>query len=87
VYKEWRKIDGSWYPMQVESFLNQRHLRTIKVANIYADVVISGELMSIDHIRSTLAMPEPSTPEDESTGDAVDEVEQTIEEFKKKFEP
>jgi hypothetical protein len=87
VYKDWRKFDGAWYPMQIESFLNQRKIRTINAAKVETNVVIPGELVNIQHLVSVYGTPDDGGARNEPPVDAVDEVEQTIEDFRKKFEP
>ena len=87
LYKDWRNVDGTWYPMRIESLLNQRPIRTINATHVEANKVIDGELMNIAHLVSLYAAPQKPPPQAEHPADAVDEVEQTIEDFKKKFEP
>jgi outer membrane lipoprotein-sorting protein len=87
IYSDWRQIDGTWYPMQIESWLNQQRIRTIHATSVEANVVIPGELMNVAYLRSLYKTPELPEPEAQRPMDAVDEVDQAIEDFKKKFEP
>ena len=87
IYKNWQKFDGAWYPMQIASLLNQKQIRTMNATKVEANVVISGELMNIPHLISIYATPENPQQGDEQQTDVVDEIEQTIDDFKKKFEP
>jgi outer membrane lipoprotein-sorting protein len=86
VYREWASIDGTWYPMQIESFVDQRRQRVIHAVKVEANVDIPGESMNIEYLRSRYA-PSGYLPLDGGAEpDALEEVEQTIKDFKSKFE-
>ncbi len=87
VYSDWRQIDGTWYPMQIVSLLDEVQIRVVNATTVEVNVVIPGELMNIPYLQSLYTAPEMDQPQEEPVLDAVDEVEQTIEDFKKKFEP
>jgi hypothetical protein len=87
IYRNWQQVDGVLYPMQITTFHNQHPIRQIRVTRVRANAVISPELLDIPHLmtlypRQVKALPEPRSPDSE-----VDEVQRTIEEFRKKFEP
>jgi hypothetical protein len=87
VYSNWQDLDGVLYPMLIETFHNQKPVRRIQVVKVQADAAIAGELLNIPHLM-TIYRQADATP----TGDAppttdVDEVQRTIEDFRKKFEP
>jgi hypothetical protein len=86
IYRDWRKINNVWYPMQIETTLNKKRIRLVRVKTVQKDVVLDAELFNISGLmtRYESAAPEDTPPQTESE---LDEVERTIEDFRKKFEP
>lgn len=86
IYRDWRKINNVWYPMQIETTLNKKRIRLIRVKTVKKDVALDAELFNISNLTTLYepAEPEGSQPQTETE---LDEVEQTIEDFRKKFEP
>jgi outer membrane lipoprotein-sorting protein len=87
LYTQWQKIDGAYYPFKVETFHNRQRIRLIRVTKADANAVIDGELFNIAHLKSVHQMQPVPEPKGDQTPSDVDEVQRTIEEFKKKFEP
>jgi hypothetical protein len=87
LYSHWQKVDGGRYPFKIETFHNQQLIRRIEVIKADDKAVIDDELFNIARLRSVHerqdAPPdgEPPPPSD------IEEVQRTIEEFKRKFEP
>ncbi len=86
IYRDWRKMNNVWYPMQIETTLNQKRIRMVRVKTVQKNPVLEAELFDISDMmtRYETAEEETSQPETESE---LDEVDRTIEEFRKKFEP
>ncbi len=86
IYRDWRKINKVWYPMQIETTLNQKRIRMVRVKTVQKDAVLDAELFNISNL---MTLYEPTEPEDSKpqTESDLDEVERTIEDFRKKFEP
>lgn len=85
IYGNWQKLDGVWYPMQIETFYNQRRIRLIRIQVVDANADIEDELFNISELAEhyqSFDQPEDKVPSDSD----VDEVQRTIEDFKKKFE-
>ncbi len=86
VYRNWRKTGDVWYPMLIESYLNQRLIRVIRVQNLKVNAEFEADLLNLDYLLNAYLPDEPeetpAQPESE-----VDEVQRTIDDFKKKFEP
>lgn len=87
VYRNWQNVDGVWYPMQIDTFHNEAPIRQIRVTKVQANGVISGELMNIPHLETLYKQEERPTSDDGTTDTDVDEVQRTLEEFRKKFDP
>lgn len=86
IYRDWRKMNGVWYPMQIETTVNQQRIRLVRVKTVQTNTVMDAELFDISHLMTLYAPAESgeSLPQPESE---LDEVERTIEDFRKKFEP
>jgi outer membrane lipoprotein-sorting protein len=88
VYSNWQKVDGAYYPFKIETFHNRQRIRLIRVIKADANAILDAELFNIVHLQSTYQMQEiPASPVDDQPPSEVDEVQRTIDEFKKKFEP
>jgi hypothetical protein len=87
VYRNWQNVDDIWYPMQIDTFHNQTPIRQIRVTKVQADAVISGELMNISHLETLYRQEERPPSGDVPQATDIDEVQRTLEEFKKKFDP
>jgi outer membrane lipoprotein-sorting protein len=86
IYRDWRKINKVWYPMQIETTLNQKRIRMIRVKTVKKDVVLDAEMFNISNLMTLYEPAEPEEPQPQ-TETELDEVERTIEDFRKKFEP
>ncbi len=86
VYRKWQKNGGVWYPHQIETFYNQQRIRVTRVKLVHPNVAIKAELFNIAHLM-TMYQP-PQVPDQDHAGQKqMEEVDRTIDEFKKKFEP
>lgn len=86
IYRDWRKINKVWYPMQIETTLNQKRIRMVRVKTVKKDVVLDAELFNISNLMTLYEPAEPEEPQPKTESE-LDEVERTIEDFRKKFEP
>jgi hypothetical protein len=91
IYANWRKIQWRksrviWYPTRIETYYQQRLIRTIVIDRIQVDNALSPQLWDLAHLQSIYA-PDQSPVEDEQPANQVDVVQQAIESFQKKFEP
>lgn len=91
IYRKWRKIEWRknhfmWYPAQIETYYQQRLIRTIEVTRIQVDGDLSPQLWDVAYLQS-LYVPEQSPVDGQQPANEADEVQQAIESFQKKFEP
>jgi hypothetical protein len=89
VFRNWQDVGGTWYPMAIETSLNGKTIRRIGVTQVKVNADIEGELLNIDHLKTVYEEKKPAVP-DNGIPDAdagVDEVQKTLEDFRKKFEP
>ena len=87
--RNWQDVGGVWYPMAIETLLDGKTIRRIGVTRVNVNADIEGQLLNIDHLKTVYEEKTPAVPED-GTPDAdagVDEVQKTLEDFRKKFEP
>jgi outer membrane lipoprotein-sorting protein len=87
LYSNWQKVDGAYYPFKIETLHNRQRIRLIRVIKADANAILDAELFNIAHLQSTYQMQEVPAPKDDRAPSEVDEVQRTIDEFKKKFEP
>ena len=84
-YFEWHKADNTWYPMRIQFYRNDDLIREIIVKNIVMNPSFSDTLFDIEHLRSIY--PSASdVPADQDKKEGMDEVQKTIEDFKKIYE-
>jgi hypothetical protein len=88
-FRNWQDVHGAWYPMVIETLLNGKMIRRIDVTRVDVNADIEGDLLNIDHLKTVYEEKKPAVPEngvpDADAG--VDEVQKTLEDFRKKFEP
>ncbi|MBW1695036.1 MAG: hypothetical protein JRJ41_13025 [Deltaproteobacteria bacterium] len=84
-FRPFREVDNTWYPMRIEFFRNHELSREILVQNIRVNPLLPQELFDIDRLKSMYPPIADSVPGQGET-DELDEVQKTIEEFKKKYE-
>lgn len=85
IYRDWQKRNGTWYPALIETYYNQRRIRLMRVKEVKPDTVFEAELFSISSLMTLYA---PRTPPQTEARELpeVDEVERTIEDFRKRLE-
>ncbi len=87
IYRNWQKVDGVLYPLQITTFHNQHPIRQVRVTKVRANTVIPPELLDIPHLMTLYPQEDEALPDDQEPISDVDEVERTIEDFRKKFDP
>ena len=84
-YLEWQKVGKIWYPMHIEFLRNDILVREIHVQNIKVNPSFSNKLFDIEHLKSIYPPAAPAMPGQGET-EELNEVQKTIEEFKKIYE-
>jgi outer membrane lipoprotein-sorting protein len=84
-YLEWQKVKNTWYPMRIEFFMAGILVREIHVQNIKVNPSFSKKLFDITHLKSLYPQGPPAEQEQENKKD-LNEVQKTIEDFKKLYE-
>lgn len=81
-YLDWKNLNQTWYPMRIEFFSNGNLVREIHVQDIKVNPSFKDDLFDIQKLTSLY--PKDATIEPKN-GDKeeLDEVQKTIEEFKK----
>lgn len=85
VYRNWQKWHDVWWPSRIESYHDQQLVRQISTRRVEANVTVEEKLLSISYLK-TLYTEAPPISEPETPKTDMDEVQETIDEFKKKFE-
>ena len=75
------------YPFSIDTYHNGQCIRRIRVTKVEANAVIDKQLVDIADLRSIYQVAEAQVPGQNPPNSGMDEVQRTIEEFKKKFEP
>ncbi len=84
-YLKWGKSGKTWYPMRIKFYKNDILVREINVQNIKVNPSFSKDLFDIEYLKSIYKPAAPAVP-DQSESEELDEVQKTIEEFKKIYE-
>jgi outer membrane lipoprotein-sorting protein len=84
-YVEWQKVQNTWYPMRIEFFMAGTLVREIHVQNIKVNPSFSKKLFDINHLKSIYPLSPTAEQEQENKKD-LNEVQKTIEDFKKLYE-
>ena len=84
-YLEWQKFRNTWYPMRIEFFMAGILVREIHVQNVKINPSFSKKLFDIKHLKSLYPQGPPAEQEQENKKD-LNEVQKTIEDFKKLYE-
>jgi outer membrane lipoprotein-sorting protein len=87
-YLSWMKTEKTWYPMRIETYVDEKLVRTIDVKRIDTNPVFEKDLFDIAPLKTLYpsVTPDPSDPSDRKEVDDLEEVQQSIEDFKKRFE-
>ena len=82
-YLQWQETGGDWYPWRVEFYENQMLVRRIAVDRVSPGKTIAGEIFDITALKRQYEKPvDPQIP---ANGAKANEVQNTIERFKKRF--
>ena len=84
-YRSWRKVQSGWFPFQVDFTINGRLAREIQVADLRINPSIPADLMDLEALKASVALEHTDTPEAQKQ-EAVDAVQQAVQDFRKKFE-
>jgi hypothetical protein len=85
VYENWQKVQSGWFPFQVQFYVNGRLAREIRVADLRINPSIPSSLMDLESLKASVAENNAATPHGQKQ-EAVEEVQQAVEDFQKKFE-
>lgn len=84
-YDNWKKVQDGWFPSQVSFSLNDHLVREIRVVQIRVNPSLPAEMMDPEALMASVAAANgDSLPEQKQQ--AVDDVQQGVLEFQKKFE-
>jgi len=84
-YQGWHQSGGTWYPMRIAFFINESLVREIQLDRIEPQTTLPEEQFDVPRLRSAYQL-RTAGPE-ETDGSAVEEVQRTIEDFKRIYEP
>ena len=86
IYRDWQQVSNVWYPMQIETNYNQKRIRMVRAKIVKINAVFEADLLSIPYLMTVYTPIQPDEPEVQNETE-LDEVDRTIENFRKKFEP
>lgn len=82
LYLNWKKLNRTWYPMHIEFFSNGNLVREIHVQEIKVNPSFRADMFDVQKLK--LRYPEVVSAQQKDDGkEELDEVQKTIEEFKK----
>ena len=84
-YLDWRQVNSVWYPMHMQFFEDGILLREIRVERMKLNLAFPKELFDVARLRVEHAALEEAA-DDELVSEELDEVQETIDEFRKKYE-
>jgi hypothetical protein len=84
-YRNWQKAQSGWFPLQVVFTINGRLAREIRVTDLRLNPAIPSALMDLEALQASVALNNADTPQGQKQ-EAVDAVQQAVEDFQKKFE-
>ena len=84
-YNMWQQTDGFWYPMHIEFYQNNILAREIHVDKIKVNPFFPEDLFDIEHLKSIHLPSEPAKQQGFESKE-LEDVQKTIEEFRKIFE-
>ena len=84
-YLDWQPLNKMWYPMRVEFYRDDILVREIKVQNIETKPIFPEDIFDIDHLRS-IYLPDTLKGSEQGADKDLNEVQKTIEDFKKIYE-
>ncbi|WP_155312542.1 hypothetical protein [Desulfosarcina ovata] len=83
-YRKWQPVQKSWFPYQITFHINGHLAREIRVTELEANPSVPADLMDLEALKASAA-PSDSAPQRQNQ-EAVDTVQQAVEDFQKKFE-
>ncbi len=84
-YHGWRQWEKTWYPGRIEIIRNGNLEREIIVGRLDLNPVFNDAIFDLQQLRSAYEV-EATTSQTETEPDSLDEVQQSIQDFKKIFE-
>jgi hypothetical protein len=82
-YLQWHSLENTWYPKRFEFIADGNLVREIHVENIKVNPSFEKILFNIEHLKSRHPRAEPTTPEGQDKKESTNEIQKTIEDFKK----
>ena len=84
VYENWRKVQNGWFPFQVRFSVNGRPAREIRVTDLRNNPAIPSALMDLEALKASVTS-STDTPIGNKQ-EAVEAMQQAVQDFQKKFE-
>ena len=84
-YRDWRSLQDGRFPAQVLFFINGRLAREIRVVQMVVNPSIPAGTMDLEALKASIAAARADTPRMQKQ-EAVDAVQQGVQDFRKKFE-
>ena len=84
-YLDWRQVNSVWYPMHMQFFKDNTLLREIRVERMKVNLTFPKKLFDVARLRVEHPAPAEET-DDGAVSEELNEVQETIDEFRKKYE-
>ena len=84
-YLSWMKTENIWYPMQVQTYIDEVLIRTAEAASIQVNVTFEDRFFDVNQLQN-IYPPASAAPYEETQTDELDDVQQSIEDLKRRFD-
>jgi hypothetical protein len=84
-YLNWRKIQDSWFPMQVMFYTGEHLVREIRVGDLRLNPSIPSGLMDLEALKASAFVSDAESPQEQKQ-ETVKAVQEAVQDFQKKFE-
>ncbi|MBW1893136.1 MAG: hypothetical protein JRI91_05520 [Deltaproteobacteria bacterium] len=86
IYLGWKKFDRIWYPERIEIYQGNTILQTIEMQSIEVNPILKEDIFDIDKAELLYTKIPEETKKTQEQQDDLNNVRQSIEEFRKRFE-
>jgi hypothetical protein len=84
-YLNWMKTEKTWYPMRIETYIDNKLLQTIDATTIKLNTDYDDNFFNITHLQNMYPPVAPDPYENNET-DELEDVQQSIEDLKRRFD-
>ncbi|MFH2066078.1 MAG: hypothetical protein ABIK15_12830 [Pseudomonadota bacterium] len=84
-YLNWMKTEKKWYPMRIETYIDNNLIRTADALSVRLNSGFDDHFFNIKHLQ-TIYPPATPAPYEKNQTDDLEDVQQSIENLKRRFD-